>query len=85
MHEPSSEDDDDDCRDSCRAQGCVRGTQSLHSHTIAVTLCAGVSLRGMLRVWYKRALMCGGCQEGRECPEWGGMGKLPRANQQKRL
>lgn len=54
---------------SCRAQGCVRDTQLLHPHTPGDF---GVSPRGMFRVWYKPALMCGGLKGGKEmlCVGW---------------
>lgn len=54
VSEPSSE-EDDGWRVSCRAQGCVRGTQLLHSHTRGHFVCWGLSEEDGQGV-YERAL-----------------------------
>lgn len=83
VSEPSSE-EDDGCRVSCRAQGCVRGT---HIHTFTGHfVCWGLSEDDVQCT----ALMCGtascgGRQEGRKFSVWGGTGKLSQTNQQERL
>lgn len=52
VSEPSSE-EDDGCRVSCRAQGCFRSTQLLHSHSRGHFVCWGLSEDGA------QCMMCG--------------------------